>query len=122
MSAVHVVLLVTGAVTALLMLGAARRKLTGEPPARESADHPSISASQYRLLGYLEILAVIGIVLGIWVPAFGLAAGIGVVALMVGALGFHLRFRHVVTAMVPALVGLAASAGFSAAQAVVIWG
>jgi hypothetical protein len=39
---------------------------------------------------------------------------------MVGALGFHLRSRHSVKAMVPALVGLAASAGFAAAQAVMI--
>lgn len=122
MSTVQVVLLVTGAVTALLMLGAARRKLTGEPPARESVDHPSVSGTQYRLLGYLEVLAVIGIVLGIWCPAIGLAAGIGVVALMVGALGFHVRYRHSVRAMVPALVGLAAAVGFSAAQDVVIWG
>lgn len=120
MSTVHVVLVVTGTATALLMLAAARRKLTGEPPTPESADHPSISAKQYRLLGLVEVLAVIGIVLGIWVPALGLAAGIGVVALLVGALGFHLRFRHPVKAMVPALVGLAAAAGFAAAQAAVI--
>lgn len=120
MSAVHIVLLVTGAVTGFLMLAAARRKLTEQPPAGESADHPPVSAKQYRLLGYVEVLAVIGIVLGIWCPAIGLAAGIGVVALMVGALGFHLRFRHSVKVMVPALVGLAASVGFAAAQAVVI--
>ena len=122
MSTVHVVLLVTGAVTALLMLAAARRKLTGAPPTHESADHPPVSESQYRLLGYVEVLAVIGIILGVWCPAIGLAAGIGVVALMVGALGFHLRSRHSVKAMVPALVGLAASAGFAAAQASLIWG
>ena len=122
MSAVHVVLLVTGAVTALLMVAAARRKLTGAAPTHESADHPRSPDSQYRLLGYVEVLAVFGIVLGVWCPAIGLAAGIGVVALMVGALGFHLRFRHSVEAMAPALVGLAASAGFAAAQAVLIWG
>ena len=65
---------------------------------------------------------MIGIMLGVWCFAIGLAAGIGVFALMVGALGFHLRFRHSVKAMAPALVGLAASAGFAAAQAVLIWG
>ncbi len=120
MSTVHVVLVVTGAVTALLMLAAARRKLTGDSSTHESADHPPVSESQYRLLGYLEILAVIGIILGIWFPAIGLAAGIGVVALLVGALGLHLRSRHSVKAMVPALLGLAASAGFAAAQVVMM--
>jgi uncharacterized membrane protein YphA (DoxX/SURF4 family) len=42
-----------------------------------------------RLLGTLEILGVI--VVGIWYPPAGLAATIGFVVLLVGAIGYHAR-------------------------------
>lgn len=122
MSTVQILLLVLGAVTASLLLGAGISKVTGQPAMRESADHFSIAWGRYRLIGFAEIAAAIGIVLGIWFNGLGLAAGLAVVALMLGAVGFHVRFRDAVKAMVPALLGLAVAGGFVTAQAVAIWG
>lgn len=122
MSTVQILLLVLGALTALFILGAGISKITAQPAMRESADHFSIAWSRYRLIGFAEVAAAIGIVLGIWFNGLGLAAGIAVVALMLGALGFHVRFRDAVKAMAPALLALAAASGFVAVQAVAIWG
>lgn len=97
-------------------------KVTGQPAMRESAEHFSIAWSRYRLIGFAELVVAMGIVLGIWFNGLGLAAGLAVVALMLGALGFHVRFRDAAKAMVPALLALAAAGGFVAVQAVAIWG
>ncbi|WP_203337544.1 DoxX family protein [Nocardioides limicola] len=122
MSTVQILLLVLGALIALLLLGAGISKVSGQPAMRESADHFSIAWSRYRLIGFAEVAAAIGIVVGIWVNGLGLAAGIAVVALMLGAVGFHVRFRDGVKATVPALIALAVAGGFVTVQAVAIWG
>ena len=45
----------------------------------------------WRVIGVLEVAAVVGLVWGIWFVPFGLAAAIGVALLMIGAFGFRLR-------------------------------
>jgi uncharacterized membrane protein YphA (DoxX/SURF4 family) len=44
-----------------------------------------------RLIGTLEILGAIGITAGIWYPVAGVAATIGFVLLLAGAIGYHAR-------------------------------
>lgn len=39
----------------------------------------------YRLIGIPELVASIGLIVGLWVPAIGAAAAIGLALLMVGA-------------------------------------
>jgi hypothetical protein len=51
-----------------------------------------------------------------------LAAGVGVTALMVGAVVYHVSFGEAAKRTVPALVALAASAAYVAFQATAIWG
>ncbi len=48
-------------------------------------DSLHLSGRSWRAIGALEILAVIGLIIGVWVPAAGIAASAGVVLLMVGA-------------------------------------
>ena len=122
MSTVQVLLLVFSAVSGLVVLGSGLGKITGQPVMKERAEHFSVAWERYRLIGFLEVAAVVGIVAGLWVHALGLLAGVGVVALMLGAVSVHLRFGDPVKAMTPALLVLASSGGYTAAQAAAIWG
>lgn len=44
-----------------------------------------------RTLGSLELLGVLGLVVGLWFPLAGLAAATGFVLLMAGAIAYHAR-------------------------------
>jgi uncharacterized membrane protein YkgB len=122
MSTLNVALVVFGALTALFMLGGGVGKVTGQPAMRESAQHFAIQWEHYRSLGVVEIAAAVGVVAGLWLNGLGLAAGVGVTALMVGAVLFHLRFGDPAKRTVAALVALAAAAAYVAFQASAIWG
>ena len=122
MSTLNVAIVVFGALTALFMLGGGVGKVTGQPAMRESAQHFAIQWEHYRFLGVVEIAAAVGVVAGLWLNGLGLAAGVGVTALMVGAVLYHVRFGDSAKRTVPALVALAASAAYVAFQAAAIWG
>ncbi|MEE6282526.1 DoxX family protein [Georgenia sunbinii] len=103
---------VLAAITCSLLLVAALSKVTGQQSMRDMAEHFAIHWPRYRAIGYLELVAVAGIVLGLWWSWIGIAAGAGTVLLLVGAVVVHARVRDPLPAMVPALVTLAAAAGY----------
>ena len=72
-------------VVALLYLVAGGSKLTGQARQVETAQHLGIAFARYRLIGVPELAASIGLIVGLWVPAIGAAAAIGLALLMVGA-------------------------------------
>ncbi len=115
-------LVVFGGVTAFFMLASGIAKVTGQPAMREAAAHFELPWSQYVLIGVAELAAVVGLLLGIWAAGLGLAAGIGVVLVMVGALVFHARYGDPVKHWVASLVVLGAALGYVVAQAIAIWG
>lgn len=117
-----VLLVAFTALAAFFMIAGGVPKLAGQSAMRESAAHFSIAWERYRLIGLVEVAAAAGIVIGVWVSGLGLAAGLGVVALMAGALMFHLRFGDTLKAMTPALLALAAGTGYVAVQAVRLLG
>jgi hypothetical protein len=121
MPALQVLMLVSGALCALVMVAAGIGKVTGQPAMRASADHFSIPWDRYRLIGFAEIAGALGIVLGIWSKGVGLAAGLGAVALLAGAVMFHVRFRDAIKVAAPALVALAVAATYVTVQAAGIW-
>ncbi|TDC61263.1 DoxX family protein [Micromonospora sp. KC207] len=87
------------------------QKLVGERRIRERLDHLGVSAGLTRIVGALELAAVVGLFVGLlWSPA-GVAAAVGLVPLMVGAAVYHVRARDsfAVTAM-PVAFGVAAAA------------
>ena len=92
---------VSGALTALLFLSASLLKLTDQPQAREGQAKFGISAATYRRIGILELLGVIGVVIGLAVPVIGIAAGVGLTVVAVGALVNHLRVND----LLPAVMG-----------------
>lgn len=71
---------------------------------RENATHLRISSKLARFIGWCQLAAVIGLVAGLWWSAFAIAAAIGLLLLMVGAVIFHRRVGDPIKEMVPAAV------------------
>jgi len=101
-----VVTAVSGALTALLFLSASLLKLTDQPQAREGQAKFGISAAAYKRIGVLELLGVIGVLVGLAVPAIGVAAGVGLTVVAVGALYNHLRVNDLLPAVMGAVVAI----------------
>ena len=95
-------------VIAFTALGSA--KLAAVPAMRERAAHVGFSVAAYRRIGLLEVLAVLGLLVGAFVPAIGVLAAAGLLMLLGGAFITHLRngdgVREVAPSVVLALVTL----------------
>lgn len=99
---------------ALVLLAAGGAKLVGTGRMRQGAERFGMPWPRYRLIGVLEVAAVIGILAGLaWRPP-GLAAGVGTAALMVGALAYHRRASDPLREMSGAVVTLAFAVGYLA--------
>ncbi len=86
-------------------------KLAAVPAMRAKAEHVGFSVSAYRRIGLLEILAVLGLLVGAFLPVIGALAAAGLLMLLGGALVTHLRNGDGVREIVPALaLGLVALA------------
>jgi uncharacterized membrane protein YphA (DoxX/SURF4 family) len=84
-------------------------KLAGRADMRASAEQLGFSYPTYRRIGALETAAVLGLLVGLRVPAFGLAAAIGLALLMVGAAISHLRHGDgPLISAVPGMLGVLA--------------
>jgi hypothetical protein len=96
-------------VVAFGVLGSA--KLAAVPAMRSRAAHVGFTADAYRRIGALEILAVLGILIGAAVPVIGALAATGLVLLLGGAVVAHLRngdgFRELAPALVLGTVAIA---------------
>ena len=69
----------------VMLLGTGGGKLLQATSSLAIRDSLHLSGRTWRTIGVLEILAVIGLIIGVWVPAAGTAAAAGVILLMVGA-------------------------------------
>jgi hypothetical protein len=93
-------------VLAFAALGAA--KVAAVPAMRARAEHVGFSVAGYRRIGLLELLAVLGLIVGAFVPAIGAMAAVGLLLLLGGAVVTHLRNGDGPREIAPALVlGLA---------------
>ena len=96
-------------VVAFGALGSA--KLAAVPAMRARAQHVGFGVDAYRRIGALEVLAVLGILVGAVVPLIGALAATGLVLLLGGAATAHLRNRDGFRELAPAVVlGVAAVA------------
>ena len=110
------VAVVSGALTALLFLSASLLKLTDQPQAREGQAKFGISATNYKRIGLLELLGVVGVLAGLAVPALGVAAGIGLSVVAVGALVNHLRVNDLLPAVMGAVVAMVVAGVYALAR------
>ncbi|MER7334746.1 MULTISPECIES: DoxX family protein [unclassified Micromonospora] len=80
-------------ILAAVFLSTALPKLTGQAQMRERMEHLGVSPGLTRVLGVLEIAAVVGLLLGLlWAP-LGIAAAVGLALQMVGAVVYHARAK-----------------------------
>ena len=100
------------ALTALASAVPGTLKIVGHQRMRAGAEHFGIPWNQYRLIGFAEAAATIGVLVGLGWRPLGIAAGIGLVLLMLGALGVHLRARDKVSATAGSAVALAIAASY----------
>ncbi|MGW0041305.1 DoxX family protein [Rhodococcus sp. NPDC003348] len=84
------------------VLGSA--KVAAVPPMRERAAHVGFGVDSYRRLGVVELTGAVGLLVGLAVPAVGLAASAGFVLLLAGALIAHARAGDGAKEMAPAIV------------------
>ena len=96
-------------IVAFAALGSA--KLAAVPAMRTKAEHVGFSVSAYRRIGFLEVLAVLGLLVGAFVPVIGALAAVGLLILLGGAVLAHLKNGDGVSEIAPAvLLGAAALA------------
>ena len=93
-------------VIAFTVLGTA--KLAAVPAMRARAEHVGFSVAAYRRIGILEVLAVLGLLVGAFIPVVGALAAVGLLMLLGGAFVAHLRNGDGLREIAPAVVlGLA---------------
>lgn len=89
-------------VVAFATLGVA--KLAAVPAMRARAERVGFSVAAYRRIGFLEALAVIGLLVGAAVPLIGALAAAGLMLLLGGAVLAHVRNGDGPREIVPAVV------------------
>jgi hypothetical protein len=87
---------VLGIILALAFAGAGGSKLAGVPAMRAAAAHLELPYSTFRWIGLAEVVAAVGIIVGLWRVGFGsinlaVLSGACLVILMIGAASMHMR-------------------------------
>lgn len=107
-------------VLALAFLAAGIPKATAAARSTAQADHLGVPRGLYRLIGALEVLGAVGVIVGLWLPWLGVAAGVGLTLLMVGAIASHLRAKDTARELAPALLIAALSVAHLAVRTLTI--
>ena len=68
-------------------------KVGGAPVMRKAARHLGFTIGRYRVIGALEVAGAIGLLVGLGIPAIGVAAAIGLGLLLLGAAAAHAAHR-----------------------------
>jgi hypothetical protein len=96
--------IVLSVLAAAAFLGSGAAKLAGAKQSTEIRDRLGVTAGLWRGIGILEVAAAVGLAAGLAVPVLGIAAAVGLVLLLIGAIGAHAR-SHDLSSAAPA-VGL----------------
>ncbi len=79
---------------ALLFLGAAYVKFTGEEHAMQTRDRLGVAPGAYRMIGVLEVAGAVGALVGLAAPALGIAALAGLVLVAIGACAAQVKLHN----------------------------
>ncbi len=82
---------VVAVLLALALVGSAVGKLTRQPKVVEGITGVGVPVERLPALAALELLGAVGLIVGLWIPAIGVAAGVGVVLYFLGAVIAHVR-------------------------------
>jgi DoxX-like family len=103
---VFVAYAIVAVLLAAVLLASAGAKLTRQEAVVTGLTGIGVPLEWFPRLAALEIAAAIGLVVGLWVPAIGVAAAIGVVLYFIGAVRFHVRARDTKGLPPPVVIGL----------------
>jgi hypothetical protein len=79
-------------------------KVAAVPAMRAKATHVGFSVTAYRRIGLLELLGVVGLLVGAFVPVVGALAAAGLLMLLGGAVVAHVRNGDGIREIAPAVV------------------
>ncbi len=92
-------------IVAALMSVTGATKLLDTSTARRNAEHLGVGPVRNVAIGIAEISAAAGLILGAFFFApLGVVTAVAVIALMIGAVRYHVRARDPLSAALPALV------------------
>ncbi|WP_229397757.1 DoxX family protein [Micromonospora okii] len=98
-------------ILAAVFLSVGLSKLLGQQRTREQMDHIGVSVGLTKILGVLDLAGVVGLIVGLFWPPAGIAAAVGIVLEMIGAVIYHLRARDPLpVSLMPLLFAVAAGA------------
>ena len=100
----HIATIVLSVLLALELAATAAMKVIGTGTARANAEHLGVSLGLSRLIGIAELAAAVGLLAGVVVKPLAVVTAAAVVLLMVGAIGYHLKARDKVAAVLPAAI------------------
>lgn len=104
MDLVNLAAIVLTALVGLVVAATGAAKVAAVPDMRSRADHLGFSVNGFRAVGALELAGVAGLAAGLaWAP-IGIAAALGLVAMMVGAVTCHVRSGDRPVDAAPAIV------------------
>jgi uncharacterized membrane protein YphA (DoxX/SURF4 family) len=101
---VFIATIVLSVLLAAAFLGSGVAKLAAVRRSIEIRDRLGVAAGLWRGIGILEVAAAVGLAVGVAVPVLGIAAAVGLLLLLIGAIGTHTR-SHDLSNSIPA-VGL----------------
>jgi hypothetical protein len=100
----HIIFLILTGVLAAIFAASGMAKVLNVAFARGSAEHFGIDTTVSRAIGLAEVVAVAGLLAGISIKQVSIVTAIGIIALMVGAVGFHVRAKDKPAKLLPAIV------------------
>ncbi|MGH8880246.1 MAG: DoxX family protein [Stackebrandtia sp.] len=87
----YIATVVIAGVLALMFIASGIPKVLAIPKAVAGADHLRVGHGLFRIIGVLEILGAVGVAAGLWWALPGIAAGVGLTALMIGGVITHVK-------------------------------
>jgi uncharacterized membrane protein YphA (DoxX/SURF4 family) len=95
---------ILAAVLVVAFAAAGFAKVAAVPAMRARAAHVGFTVAAYRRIGILEILGVLGLLVGAFVPVIGALAAAGLLFLLGGAVIAHVRSGDGPRELLPAVV------------------
>lgn len=86
----------------LVLLASGTGKIRGMEPIVEGLSSVNVPTTWFPLLGAALLAGAVGLLVGIGVPAIGLAAAVGLVLYFLGAVGWHVKEGDTAGAVRPA--------------------
>ncbi|SDG88441.1 DoxX-like family protein [Sinosporangium album] len=82
---------IVAVITAILFVLAGLPKLLAQPAMVTELGRLGVAPGFMRIVGLLEVLGGLGVLAGIWIGILGILAPAGLILVMLGAIGTHVR-------------------------------